>query len=338
MAHKTDWFKNAGWGVFFHYLASPASAVDASPLSAEGWNQRVEAFDVEAFALQVREIGASYAFFTIGQNSGFYCSPNATYDEIVGIHPSKCSRRDLIADVADALARYGIKTLVYLPANAPTQDEAALVKLRFTPPWDASATGGFNNALCDPHTDARLTEFQQNWEAIIREWSLRWGQSVSGWWIDGCMFADKMYLHPDAPNFASFAAAMRAGNPDSIVAFNRGVIEHFPSMAATPEEDYTSGEVWELLGVPRERWKHIDDKEVQWHTLVYAGTFWGRGEPRFLDEFVVGYTGQITENEGVITWDIPLDERGRIPSAFIPQMQLLREHVGVSRRGCHEAT
>ena len=43
----------------------------------------------------------------------------------------------------------------------------------------------------------------------------RWGQKVWGWWFDGCYFADAMYRHPDAPNFASFAAAAKAGNPDA---------------------------------------------------------------------------------------------------------------------------
>jgi alpha-beta hydrolase superfamily lysophospholipase len=37
-------------------------------------------------------------------------------------------------------------------------------------------------------------------EAVIREWSLRWGKNVSGWWTDGCYHADKMYRHADAPD------------------------------------------------------------------------------------------------------------------------------------------
>ena len=69
----------------------------------------------------------------------------------------------------------------------------------------------------------RLVEFQRRWESIIREWSLRWGQDVSGWWIDGCYFPDQMYRFDDEPNFASFAAALKAGNPQAIVAFNPGV-------------------------------------------------------------------------------------------------------------------
>ena len=44
----------------------------------------------------------------------------------------------------------------------------------------------------------------------MREWSLRWGDKIGGWWIDGCYFADEMYRHPDAPNFASFTAALKA--------------------------------------------------------------------------------------------------------------------------------
>jgi hypothetical protein len=32
-----------------------------------------------------------------------YLSPKATYDRLVGIHPGKCSRRDLVAGLYDAL-------------------------------------------------------------------------------------------------------------------------------------------------------------------------------------------------------------------------------------------
>jgi hypothetical protein len=39
----------------------------------------------------------------------------------------------------------------------------------------------------------RLAELQRNWEAVVRERPVRWGKSVSGWWIDGCYFADQMY-------------------------------------------------------------------------------------------------------------------------------------------------
>ena len=108
------------------------------------------------------------------------------------------------------------------------------------------------------------------------------------------------------------------------MAFNRGVIEHFPKMAATPYEDYTAGEVYELLAVCRGRWMEIEGKPVQWHTLLHAGSYWGRGEPRFVDEFVVGYTRDAVRNGGVVSWDVPVGPDGRIPGSFVRQMGLIK--------------
>ena len=103
-AEPTDWFHQARWGVMTHYLGAPPSSKGGAELTAEMWNQQVDAFDVAGLADQLASTGAKYLLFTIGQNSGHYCSPNATYDRIVGIKPSKCSRRDLVADLAKALA------------------------------------------------------------------------------------------------------------------------------------------------------------------------------------------------------------------------------------------
>jgi hypothetical protein len=60
------------------------------------WNEQVDAFDVAGLVDQLASTGAKCLLFTIGQNSGHCCAPNATCDRIVGITPSKCSRRDLI--------------------------------------------------------------------------------------------------------------------------------------------------------------------------------------------------------------------------------------------------
>ncbi len=50
-----------------------------------------------------------------------------------------------------------------------------------------------------------------------------------------------MYRTEEPPNFVSFAAAARAGNPDSIIAFNPGVVPRI--LSVTPHEDYTAGEI-----------------------------------------------------------------------------------------------
>src|SRR5262249_39592959 len=145
------------------------------------------------------------------------------YDRFVGIHPSKCSRRDLVADLFEPLHKRHIKLMVYLPAGAPHGDAVATKALQYE---------------SGPH---RNREFQLKWEQVIREWSTRWGTNVVGWWFDGCYWPNAMYRSAEPPNFASFANAARAGNPNSIVAFNPGVVDRI--LSVTPFEDYSAGEI-----------------------------------------------------------------------------------------------
>jgi hypothetical protein len=163
-----------------------------------------------------------------------------------------------------------------------------------------------------------LSDFQRHWEAIIREWSLRWGRNVHGWWIDGCYYADKMYRHSDAPNFRSFAEVMKAGNPDSLVAFNPGVL--VPIISHTEFEDYTAGEA-NVMVTPNKF--HVFQRFIdgaQFQVLSFLGDFWCVGEPRYPDELVVEYTRYINSFEGTVTWDVPILTDGRIPDVYLRQL------------------
>ncbi|HPA19766.1 MAG TPA: hypothetical protein PLU30_18600 [Verrucomicrobiae bacterium] len=326
---RTAWFRDAKWGVFFHYLASPASATEAADMDTERWNRRIDAFDVAGLARQLEEIRAGYFFITLGQNSGFYLSPNGTYDRLVGRAPGRCSRRDLVADIAAALKPHGIRTMVYFTSMAPAQDRQAIERLRCTPPWDPRRVGFKPDSFTpQPGVDERLTEFQRNWEAVIREWSLRWGKDVHGWWIDGAYNADVMYRHKDPPNFQSFADAMRAGNPDAIVCFNPGV--KVPVIKHAPCEDYTAGEIADAfpVGVDAGKWAKPVGGTVagaQYHVLTFLGDYWGRGKPRFPAEMLLAYTKYLNDRGGVITWDVPPAENGHIPDNFFQLLLTLKE-------------
>lgn len=221
---RAGWMKSK-WGVFVHYLPDQASATKEIDFSPEKWNNWIDNFNVDRLASQLANVGADYFFITVGQNSGYYLSPNQAYDEIVERPDSRLSNRDLVADLAEAITAKGIKFMVYVSSHAPSNDRFAVEKLGCTPEWDATRwaklTPGTYKII--PDIDERLTVFQRNWERIMTEWSSRWGDKVSGWFIDGCYFSDILYEHDDAPNYASFSAALRAGNPDSALAFNTGV-------------------------------------------------------------------------------------------------------------------
>jgi hypothetical protein len=301
---RAAWMRTAKWGVMTHYLADWQARAHNLTMNVEEWNKLIDNFDVEGIAQELQTAGASYYQITIGQNSGYYLAPNPTYDKIAGIQPSKCSRRDLVADLYKALHKRGIRLMVYLPSGGPGQDKVADAALE----W-----------LNGPHPNR---EFQVKWEQIIRDWSLRWGKKVEGWWFDGCYFPNSMYRSGQTPNFSSFAAAARAGNPNAIVAFNPGVVYRMLSM--TPHEDFTAGEIDkpDLVTIRRTVDGKVDGTQI--HMLSFLGQTWGMGSPRFTAEQVVGYSKKIWDAGGAVTWDVPVELNGKIAQPFLDQLIALR--------------
>ncbi|MCW5978274.1 MAG: hypothetical protein KIT09_09365 [Bryobacteraceae bacterium] len=296
--------RQARWGVMTHYLADTVGK--GTETTVEEWNRLIDNFDVEGLARQLEAARAGYYLITLGQNSGFYLSPNGSYDKYVGIKPSKCSRRDLIADLAKALGPRGIKLMTYLPAGAPDRDAVAMKTLE----WKR---GPYSNL-----------EFQKKWEQVIREWSLRWGSRVAGWWFDGCYWPNIMYRGAEPPNFASFAAAARAGNPASALAFNRGVL--YPIISITEQEDYTAGEINEpgrvrCSGQADAPFRCAEVDGAQYQMLSYLGQTWGKGPPRFSNDEAIKHTRNLSDGGGAVTWDVPIEASGLISAPFAEQLK-----------------
>ena len=163
---NTDWFRNAGYGIMVHFL-KPIYAPEGS---AKDWNSVVYGFDSEVFAEQAEKAGAGFVLFTLGQNSGYYCSPNSVYDSVMGVQPGVlCSDRDLPMDLMHELGIRNIPLLLYLPSNPPISNKLVAEKFRYSYKKD-TATSQYNQPIL---------------EAMIREWGLRYGNGVKGWWFDG---------------------------------------------------------------------------------------------------------------------------------------------------------
>ncbi len=305
---RAAWMQQARWGVMNHYLADWKARELDIEMRVEKWNELIDGFDVEGLAKQLESVGASYYLITIGQNSGYYLSPNETYDRFVGIQPSKCTRRDLVADLYEALQKRRIKLMVYLPSGAPAGDRVAREALQ----WQR---GPYRNR-----------EFQLMWQEVVSEWSRRWGDKVAGWWFDGCYWPNSMYRHPDPPNFATFAAAARTGNPDSAVAFNPGVYNRLRSL--TPCEDFLAGEINDPNAVDLRRAVAGQHDGVQVHVLSYLGQRWGMGAPRFSTEDVVRWSRERTRNGGALTWDVPVQANGLMSPPFIDQLTAVGRALG----------
>ena len=291
------------WGVMTHYLADWQARINKLEMNLDQWNRMVDGFDVEGMAKRLEQVGAGHYQLSIGQNSGYYLSPNAVYDKIVGITPSKCSKRDLVADFYEPLHKRDIKLMVYLPSGAPAGDKTACAALEWT-------NGPYPNR-----------NFQRKWGQVIAEWSTVWGEKVVGWWFDGCYFPNSMYRSVNPPNFASFAAAARAGNAQSAVAFNPGVI--YRLISVSPDEDYTAGEIDkpDQVAVRRSADGRIDGTQL--HMLSFLGETWGMGAPRFSADQVIGFTRKIRDVGGSVTWDVPVAMDGSIADGFMEQLTAL---------------
>src|SRR5262249_2710270 len=132
-----------------------------------------------------------------------------------------------------------------------------------------------------------------------------------------------------APNFASFAAAARAGNPEAAIAFNPGVV--YRILSITPLEDFTAGEIDkpELVTIRRNEDGKVDGTRIQ--MLSYLGQTWGRGEPRFTSDQAIAHTRKIRDAGGAVTWDVPVGLDGTIADAFLQQLSALGNALQTKR-------
>ncbi len=286
-----QWFRDAKFGIFVHFLGG-----------GEKWNEQVNAFDVNAFADQVQQTGAGYVIFTLGQNSGYYCSPNATYEKYAGYQSGeRCSKRDLPMELADALAKRNLRFMLYLPSRSPQTDSQAMAGL-----------GDVNEQQPAPQI------FTQRWSEVIREWSLRYGNKVSGWWFDGAYNTQGWEDLNQPFNWNTWAASCRAGNPSSILAFNRGVGDTISFIRQCDAQDYTAGEENSFEATPQ---SHPAPAGIQWQILSYLGTWWAKADgPKYTDDYMIGYVQKVKEQGGVVSIDVSVDGNGKIYEPHFQQL------------------
>jgi len=293
----TDWFHDAKYGIFVHYLY--ASQTD------------FESFDAGAFAAAVHETGAKYVIMTLGQNSGWFCSPNETYENAIGAAPGTwCSRRDIPMEAADALAPYGIKLMLYLPSQGPSA-AGDKIPLALGAEQRHDETNWYINRV-----------YAGRWAQVIREWAGRYGEKVAGWWFDG--FYEGTGYAGEMAEYVSrlYKDACRSGNPDSIVAFNQGVMNGLIK-PATAVCDYTAGEENTFEYFPSARFY----SGAQWQILSYLGSWWGALDLKYDSGYLAQYAMKVIRAGGVITFEIHINADGSFVREQTDELDLVKKAV-----------
>jgi len=324
MNNAQIWLKSKRWGMFIHYLSILQNNADnKNSMGKEtDWNTCVNELNVELIADQAKEVGADYLIFTIMQGKRYMAAPNKTYDSYLGCKPSEaCAERDVILELSEALHKRGIDLMLYYTGDGPCRDDEAAEKMC----WNE---GSYN------------MNFITRWSEVLKEYSLRYGTRIKGWWIDGTYqgFSDEA--------FEMMRAAAKAGNPDAAVCFNYygcatethsvkldGMGEilfgdfYQKVVAPTKYCDYTAGELVSFNGYPE---SPMINGAVP-HVLSFLGmpeplaavyNGWGAPGSKYSGHYMRKYIKTFNKMGGVVSVDVCMYRDGHIDEE---QMNVLRE-------------
>jgi alpha-L-fucosidase len=296
------------FGLLFHYLNALQNTLPPwNQNKITSWDECVNDLNVATLANEVKNTGAEYVILTTQQIDRYFCFPNSVYEKATGYKRGDAtSHRDLISDLYQALGKYHIKLFLYATGDGPRADDKASIALN-NPSKHPSLKAG-NPFQVDK---AWVT----SWSAIIKSISLQYKNKISGWWIDGCYG----FIGYNRLLLSKIKNAAKSGNPNAIVALNRG-----PGEKVIPYslDDYTAGETNDFKDMPYRSFETRN--KTKWHTLSYLGSDWSKPGIKYTTEFMINYINKVKSLNGMVTLDVCLHRDGTIDSAQYTYLKKLQ--------------
>ncbi len=280
---KTDWLAKAGYGLMFHYTSQSVSR-DGSKLPYE---KAIDQFDVDKYAEMVEQTGAKYVIFTIGHAQQYCPAPIASWEKA---HPGMTTKRDLIAEIANALNKKGIKLVLYM---------------------HSLGTGNFGKV--------DNTEFYKTFTDILKEFGDRYKDKVAGYWFD-CWY-QIFEGYPDIP-IEDFFKVCKTGNKDRIICLNSWI---YPSVS--PWQEYWAGETTSPVALPKngtiERGPGMG---LRYQSLLIMEPYWVQDKaamppPRFTAEQLSKYISECMQQGGAVTINMGIYQDGTVDEKALQVMK-----------------
>ena len=310
---SADWLAGA-FGISTHWtFATTDQKGERNP-----FEEAVDAFDVPRYVAQAKRAGAQYVIFTSTWGSFHLPAPSAAVDAVA---PGRTTRRNLLAELGDALHAEGIRLILYhnygcaYHRNHPDPDDAWMVPIGFK--------------------DGRLEDFGTNVVSIVTDIARTLGDRVDGWWFDSSAIAclDGPFGYNTGVEIGSYrfpfreiALGCKAGNPRALVSFN----SQGGTFSYTPCQEYFSGEEmasYPLCGRTNDQgmqmhvWCTMDNRE--W---VHDGT--GFAGLRFGDDELAALIRSRTADGCAVTLNVDIDRTGLLNPAAVDQLARLRPTKG----------
>lgn len=277
-------------------------------------------FDVQKMMKQIKVLDTAtwvQINITQGANGSYYTSPHAELAKHVS--PDIVPKRDLFGEMLDALNKQGFKVIVYFATEGPTMGK-----------HPEKALPGVIDTWKQYAKSRKMTPEEAVAEIIVKEYSLRYGTKISGWWFDHAKYGDIKALEK----------AVRAGNPNAALTFNVG---GSPKLLTCPESDFTAGHPTPMKRQsPASKKNEVAIKLIEKNNYINGslGHFfppmqatWNSGKPAFETEQAIDWTLRIVESKGAITWAVALADtkKKRAPLASFQFNQLKEINAAIKK-------
>ncbi|MBT7702439.1 MAG: hypothetical protein HN700_19285, partial [Verrucomicrobia bacterium] len=259
--------------------------------------------NVAQFVAQISRLtSASYVMVNVTQpaHGNYFTGPHPELAKVLKLSKPAFPARDILGEVLAGIEKTGKKALVYFAAegfHAHGNEESRAA-------WDRHV-----KALGMTHDDA-------TGELLVGYYAERYGRRIHGWWFDGSNGLD-------AKERLLWRKLVRAGNPDSIVVFNRMA---GPPYRSTAQCDYFGGhptprskhKFWDMINLPMIEaieagpWMDPDGKPVDdpgngamGHVFMGMQDRWNFGKCAFPPAQAIEWTTRVVGAGGMYTWHAP---------------------------------
>jgi len=293
---SVDWLVESGYGLMFHWTSESVQKDG----TIKSYEEAVNEFDVMKFTDMVEETGAGYVIFTIGHAESYCPAPIKSWEIR---HPGKTTKRDLIAEMSDALNKKGIKLICYI--NGPLAFKLDVQKEKLTK---------------DEQQD-----FVTNFQDILKEMGGRYKHKVAGYWFDSWYQIFEKF--PDVP-FEQFNKATKVGNRDRVICLNSWI---YPSV--TPWQDYWAGEVASPIDIPANGYmKNGPVPDLPYQALLIMEPYWVQEtsvmpKPRFDSSSLTKYIQDCNRNSGAVTINLGIYQDGTVGKEALEIMKEVKRNI-----------
>ena len=272
---STDWLAKCRFGIGIHWTAQTV------PRSGppKPFQQAVADFDLRGFIAAVEYAGADYVLFTAAHALQMLPAPHPVLDKIL---PGRTCERDLIGELAEALAAKRKHFLVYYNHSCNQQQDSA---------WEQAV--GYHA----PNKE----NFADNLLNIVAWMGERYGDKIKAWWFDSPYSLDPRGPHNSVTTDMSgfqfpwerFTVAAKLGHPHRLVTYNAGVDQTF---LYTNHQDYWAGELVNLEHPPTNRYLPNGLQWFGWTCLedrawVHAKRDSEIPQPLYTDDQLIRFVG-----------------------------------------------